>query len=67
MKEADKLTKIILGHGIPSRPNVPMLRWEGVDNGRVQDFALIFYYYHKGDHLSAAEPAGTMGGGDMIA
>ena len=67
MTEADKLSKVRLFHGIPSRPNVPVLHFTAVDNHNAQEFAVVFYYYHKGDHLTASQPAGTMGGGDVIA
>ena len=67
VSEDDKIAKVTLAHGIPSRPNVPVFHWTGYVNGRAQEFALLFFYYAKGDHLRANRPAGTLGGADVVA
>ena len=45
---------------------MPVFHFTGKDNGIKQEYALIFRFYTKGDHLESASPAGTMGGGTSL-
>ena len=53
--------------GVASRPHVPVFHWTGYDNGEPREMAMILYFYTKGDHLPAAQKAGTIGGYSSLA
>ena len=67
LTEQDSIHKWRLDRGIPSRVNIPVFHWTGVDNGVEQEYGVLFSYYTKGDPLKAAEPAGTLGASDALA
>ena len=66
LEDSDKLPHARVAHGVPSRTYVPVFHFTGNDNGIKQEYALIFRFYTKGEHLESASPAGTMGGGTSL-
>ena len=65
--DGEFLRKHELARGLASRQCVPVLHWEGSDNGIPQEYAMLVLSFAKGeDYLSTEEPAGMVEGGETF-